>query len=112
MLVPNLRGLESALSAGVKEIAIFAAASESFTQKNINCSIEESIIRYNDVMEQATQHKLKVRGYVSCVLGCPYEARSPPTRWPMLRSDCTTWVVTKFHWVTPWVSALRSRHSG
>lgn len=73
MLVPNLRGLESALSVGVKEIAIFAAASESFTQKNINCSIEESITRYSEVMEQARQHKLKVRGYVSCVLGCPYE---------------------------------------
>jgi len=73
MLVPNLRGLESALSVGVKEIAIFAAASESFTQKNINCSIEESITRYSEVMEQARQHKLEVRGYVSCVLGCPYE---------------------------------------
>lgn len=73
MLVPNLRGLESALAAGVQEIAIFAAASESFTQKNINCSIDESIARYGDVMERAKQHNLKVRGYVSCVLGCPYE---------------------------------------
>lgn len=73
MLVPNLKGLESALAVGVKEIAIFAAASESFTQKNINCSIEESITRYGEVMAQARQHNLKVRGYVSCVLGCPYE---------------------------------------
>ncbi len=73
MLVPNLKGLEAALAVGVKEIAIFAAASESFTQKNINCSIEESIARYSDVMAQAQQHRLKVRGYVSCVLGCPYE---------------------------------------
>uniref|UniRef100_UPI003D0B99B2 hydroxymethylglutaryl-CoA lyase n=1 Tax=Sedimenticola sp. TaxID=1940285 RepID=UPI003D0B99B2 len=73
MLVPNLKGLEAALAVGVKEIAIFAAASESFTQKNINCSIEESIARYSDVMVQAQQHQLKVRGYVSCVLGCPYE---------------------------------------
>ncbi|AKH19413.1 hydroxymethylglutaryl-CoA lyase [Sedimenticola thiotaurini] len=73
MLVPNLRGLESALAVGVEEIAIFAAASESFTRKNINCSIDESITRYGDVMEQARQHNLRVRGYVSCVLGCPYE---------------------------------------
>lgn len=73
MLVPNLKGLEAALDAGVKEIAIFAAASESFTQKNINCSIEESIARYRDVMQRAAQESLKVRGYVSCVLGCPYE---------------------------------------
>lgn len=73
MLVPNLKGLDAALEAGVKEIAIFAAASESFTQKNINCSIEESIARYGDVMQRAAQAGLKVRGYVSCVLGCPYE---------------------------------------
>lgn len=73
MLVPNLRGLEGALAAGVREIAIFAAASESFTRKNINCSIDESITRYGEVMELARKHDLKVRGYVSCVLGCPYE---------------------------------------
>ncbi|TVO78731.1 hydroxymethylglutaryl-CoA lyase [Sedimenticola selenatireducens] len=80
MLVPNLKGLESALSVGVKEIAIFAAASESFTQKNINCSIEDSIARYSDVMVQAKQHGLLVRGYVSCVLGCPYEGEIAPER--------------------------------
>ncbi|MCW8974314.1 MAG: hydroxymethylglutaryl-CoA lyase [Sedimenticola sp.] len=80
MLVPNLKGLESALSVGVQEIAIFAAASESFTQKNINCSIEESIARYSDVMAQAKQHGLLVRGYVSCVLGCPYEGEIAPER--------------------------------
>jgi hydroxymethylglutaryl-CoA lyase len=80
MLVPNLKGLEAALAVGVKEIAIFAAASESFTQKNINCSIEESIARYSDVMAQAQQHRLKVRGYVSCVLGCPYEGEIAPAK--------------------------------
>ena len=80
MLVPNLKGLEAALAAGVQEIAIFAAASESFTQKNINCSIEESIVRYSDVLAQARQHNLKVRGYVSCVLGCPYEGEIDPAR--------------------------------
>lgn len=73
VLVPNLRGLESALESGVDEIAIFAAASESFTQKNINCTIEESINRYDEVVKKALANGLKVRGYVSCTLGCPYE---------------------------------------
>lgn len=73
MLVPNAKGMEGALAAGVKEIAIFAAASEAFTQKNINCSIAESLERFQVVMEQAKAHAIKVRGYVSCVLGCPYE---------------------------------------
>lgn len=78
VLVPNLRGLEGALAAGAEEIAIFAAASESFSQKNINCSIEQSIQRYADVVEQALEKGLKVRGYVSCVLGCPYEGEISP----------------------------------
>ncbi|MGK0269537.1 MAG: hydroxymethylglutaryl-CoA lyase [Cocleimonas sp.] len=77
-LVPNLKGLESALESGVEEIAVFAAASESFSQKNINCSIEESISRFTEVIEKALDHKLKVRGYVSCVLGCPYEGEISP----------------------------------
>jgi hydroxymethylglutaryl-CoA lyase len=73
VLVPNMKGLEAALDAGVEEIAIFAAASETFTQKNINCSIDESIERYRQVVEKAQAEKLKIRGYISCVLGCPYE---------------------------------------
>ena len=73
MLVPNMRGLESALDVGVEEIAIFAAASESFTRKNINCSIAQSIERYKGVVGEALAQGLRVRGYVSCVLGCPYE---------------------------------------
>jgi len=73
MLVPNMKGLEAALEAGVEEIAIFAAASETFTQKNINCSIDESIERYRQVVEKAQAENLKIRGYISCVLGCPYE---------------------------------------
>jgi len=73
MLVPNMRGLESALDVGVEEIAIFAAASESFTRKNINCSIAQSIERYRGVVAEALAQGLRVRGYVSCVLGCPYE---------------------------------------
>ena len=73
VLVPNAKGMESAVAAGVKEIAVFAAASESFSQKNINCSIAESIERFKPVIDAAKQHGIAVRGYVSCVLGCPYE---------------------------------------
>lgn len=78
VLVPNLHGLEGALEAGAKEIAIFSAASESFTKKNINCSIEESIDRFGEVAERAQSEGLLVRGYVSCVLGCPYEGDISP----------------------------------
>ncbi|MCB1828949.1 MAG: hydroxymethylglutaryl-CoA lyase [Gammaproteobacteria bacterium] len=78
MLVPNIRGLEAALEAGVKEIAVFAAASESFSQKNINCSIGQSIGRYQEVIGEALNRGLRVRGYVSCVLGCPYEGDIDP----------------------------------
>jgi isopropylmalate/homocitrate/citramalate synthase len=77
VLVPNLKGMEGALAAGVTEIAVFAAASEAFSQKNINCSIDESISRFRPVMEQAQAAGLRVRGYVSCVLGCPYQGEVP-----------------------------------
>ena len=73
VLVPNLKGLESALAAGATEIAVFGAASETFSRRNINCSIEESLGRFAPVAEKARASGLKVRGYVSCVLGCPYE---------------------------------------
>lgn len=73
MLVPNLKGFEAARAAGTEEIAIFASASESFSQKNINCSIEESFGRFAPVLEGAREAGMLVRGYVSCVLGCPYE---------------------------------------
>lgn len=72
-LAPNLRGFEDALAAGVKEVAVFAAASEAFSQRNINCSISESLQRFVPIMDSARQHGVRVRGYVSCVLGCPYE---------------------------------------
>ena len=72
-LTPNLKGLEAAIAAEADEVAIFASASEAFSQKNINCSIEESIARFKPVMELAKEHSIQVRGYVSCVLGCPYE---------------------------------------
>lgn len=77
-LIPNLKGLEAALEVGVKEVAVFAAASESFSQRNINCSISESMARFVPVIEAARQHGVKVRGYISCVLGCPYEGQIDP----------------------------------
>ena len=72
-LTPNMKGYQAAIDAGAKEVAIFAAASESFSQKNINCSIEQSIQRFAPIMTAAKADGIKVRGYVSCVLGCPYE---------------------------------------
>lgn len=73
VLVPNMKGFELAMDAGAGEIAVFAAASESFSQKNTNCSIDESISRLKPVIEQAVNRNMRVRGYISCVLGCPYE---------------------------------------
>ena len=73
VLVPNLRGLTDALAAGASEIAVFAAASETFSMRNINCSIDESLERYAGVVAEARRHGVMTRGYVSCVLGCPYE---------------------------------------
>ncbi|WP_297185621.1 hydroxymethylglutaryl-CoA lyase [uncultured Porticoccus sp.] len=72
-LTPNLTGFERALAAGVSEVAIFAAASETFSQKNINCSIDESLERFAPVMVAAKAANLRVRGYISCIAGCPYE---------------------------------------
>ncbi len=77
-LAPNLRGFEDAVAAGVKEVAVFAAASEAFSQRNINCSISESLERFAPIMTAARQHGVSVRGYVSCVLGCPYEGDIAP----------------------------------
>jgi hydroxymethylglutaryl-CoA lyase len=77
-LTPNLKGLESAMNLGVKEIAVFGAASESFSKKNINCTIDESLQRFDEVCKVALRNNIKVRGYVSCVLGCPYENEVSP----------------------------------
>jgi len=73
VLVPNLRGFEAARSAGATEVAVFSAASETFSQRNINCLIAESLRRFEPVMAAAKSAGVRVRGYVSCVLGCPYE---------------------------------------
>jgi hydroxymethylglutaryl-CoA lyase len=77
-LTPNMQGLERALECGVKEVAVFAAASESFSQNNINCSIADSIDRFVPIMEKAYNSGIAVRGYISCVLGCPYEGNIRP----------------------------------
>ena len=77
-LTPNLKGFERALAAGADEVAVFAAASEGFSQKNINCSIAESLQRFEPVMAAAAAENIPVRGYVSCVLGCPYDGDIAP----------------------------------
>ena len=78
VLTPNLKGFEAALAAGADEVAVFAAASEAFSRKNINCSINESLGRFVPVMEAARTAGVPVRGYVSCVLGCPYQGGVTP----------------------------------
>ncbi|MEE8266488.1 MAG: hydroxymethylglutaryl-CoA lyase [Acidiferrobacterales bacterium] len=80
VLVPNIKGLERAFAAGVKEIAVFSAASEAFSQKNTNCSIDESIERFRPAIARAQEEGVRVRGYISCVLGCPYEGAVDPQR--------------------------------
>ena len=86
-LAPNLRGFEDAIAAGVKEVAVFAAASEAFSQRNINCSISESLARFVPIMDAAKQHGVSVRGYVSCVLGCPYEGNVAPEQVAMVARE-------------------------
>ncbi|KAL7138326.1 hypothetical protein ABFS83_10G155600 [Erythranthe nasuta] len=80
VLTPNLKGFEAAVEAGAKEVAVFAAASESFSRSNINCSIEDSLSRYRDVALAAKDHAIPVRGYISCVVGCPVEGAVPPSK--------------------------------
>jgi isopropylmalate/homocitrate/citramalate synthase len=77
VLVPNEKGLDRALEAGVEEIAVFGAASETFSRRNINCSIAESLDRFRPVARRALDAGVRVRGYVSCVLGCPYQGEVP-----------------------------------
>lgn len=78
VLTPNMKGLERARAAGATEVAVFGAASESFSRRNINCSIEESLDRFQPVCDAAADAGIQVRGYISCVLGCPYEGAVAP----------------------------------
>jgi len=80
VLTPNLKGFQAALAAGATEVAIFGAASEAFSRKNINCSIAESLERFRPVADAARAANVKVRGYISCVLGCPYEGEVSPEK--------------------------------
>jgi hydroxymethylglutaryl-CoA lyase len=79
-LTPNLQGFDAALRCGVAEVAVFGAASEAFSQKNINCDIDTSLKRFEAVCKKAQENGIKVRGYVSCVLGCPYSGYVPPVQ--------------------------------
>lgn len=78
VLTPNLQGFENALSAGADEVAIFGSASEGFSRKNINCSIAESLERFSPVTKAAAEHDIPVRGYISCVIACPYDGKTTP----------------------------------
>src|SRR5688572_24929852 len=80
VLTPNLKGLEAARAAGATEVAVFGAASEAFSRKNINCTIAESLERFLPITKSAAASGIRVRGYVSCVLGCPYEGEVKPER--------------------------------
>ncbi|EAY82185.1 uncharacterized protein [Oryza sativa Japonica Group] len=80
VLTPNLRGFEAAVAAGAKEVAVFASASESFSKSNLNCTIKESLVRYHDVVTSAKKHGIRIRGYVSCVVGCPVEGTIHPSK--------------------------------
>lgn len=79
VLVANMLGLRNAIAAGAKEISVFTAVSETFSQKNINCSIDESMQRIAEIIPEARKHQLRIRGYISCVFGCPYEGDIPAT---------------------------------
>lgn len=87
VLTPNLQGLEAALTAGADEVAVFASASEGFSQRNINCSISESLQRFAPVLELASERGVAVRGYVSCVLGCPYDGAVAPEQVAAVAAD-------------------------
>lgn len=77
-LTPNVKGFENACAAGVDEVAVFAAASEGFSRKNINCSVSESLVRFEPVVAMAKQAAIPVRGYVSCIITCPYDGAVRP----------------------------------
>src|SRR5689334_18266221 len=80
VLTPNLKGFEAAKAAGATEVAVFGAASEAFSKKNINCSIAESLERFRPVVDAAKKSNIQVRGYISCVAGCPYEGDIAPAK--------------------------------
>ncbi|KAL7383369.1 hypothetical protein ABVT39_009406 [Epinephelus coioides] len=80
VLTPNMQGFQDAVAAGATEVAVFGSASESFSKKNINCSIDESMLRFEEVINTAKERQIPVRGYVSCALGCPHEGHIEPSK--------------------------------
>ncbi|XP_034538636.1 3-hydroxy-3-methylglutaryl-CoA lyase, cytoplasmic isoform X2 [Notolabrus celidotus] len=80
VLTPNMQGFQDAVAAGATEVAVFGSASETFSKKNINCSIDESMLRFQEVINTAKEHQIPVRGYVSCALGCPHEGNIEPCK--------------------------------
>uniref|UniRef100_A0A3Q3WYZ6 hydroxymethylglutaryl-CoA lyase n=1 Tax=Mola mola TaxID=94237 RepID=A0A3Q3WYZ6_MOLML len=80
VLTPNMQGFQDAVAAGATEVAVFGSASETFSQKNINCSTDESMLRFEEVTSAAKQRQIPVRGYISCALGCPYEGHTEPSK--------------------------------
>ncbi|XP_074531418.1 3-hydroxy-3-methylglutaryl-CoA lyase, cytoplasmic isoform X2 [Halichoeres trimaculatus] len=80
VLTPNMQGFQDAVAAGATEVAVFGSASETFSKKNINCSIDESMLRFQEVINTAKVHQIPVRGYVSCALGCPHEGNIDPCK--------------------------------
>ncbi|XP_061601168.1 3-hydroxy-3-methylglutaryl-CoA lyase, cytoplasmic [Cololabis saira] len=80
VLTPNMQGFQDAVAAGATEVAVFGSASETFSRKNINCSIDDSMLRFEDVINAAKEQQIPVRGYVSCALGCPYEGQIEPSK--------------------------------
>ena len=108
VLVPNEKGYEAARAAGAKVIAVFASASEGFSRANINCSVAESIERFKPVVERAKADGIKVRGYISCVLGCPFDGEVKPSGGGrMSRTCCGSSAATKSRSATPSASARR-----
>ena len=107
VLTPNMKGFEGALAARADEIVIFGGASEAFSQKNINCSIAESIARFEPVAEAARAAGIRVRGSISCALGCPTRARSRRKPWSMWRGATWPWAWTRSTWPTPSAWARR-----
>ncbi|XP_029690817.1 3-hydroxy-3-methylglutaryl-CoA lyase, cytoplasmic isoform X2 [Takifugu rubripes] len=80
VLTPNIQGFQDAVAAGASEVAVFGSVSETFSKKNINCTIDESMLRFQDVINAAKEQKIPVRGYISCALGCPYEGHMEPSK--------------------------------
>ncbi|KAM4592158.1 3-hydroxy-3-methylglutaryl-CoA lyase, cytoplasmic isoform 2-T2 [Odontesthes bonariensis] len=80
VLTPNMQGFQDAVAAGATEVAVFGSASETFCRKNINCSIDESMLRFEEVIKNAKERQIPVRGYVSCALGCPHEGHIEPSK--------------------------------